>query len=176
MVLLFDICVISCYICFIYSLLSLSLHALFSSSPCYTPRTSIGWVSTGWVIFFISIVCSSEEARLNYGANDSTRKDLLDLISNHMSTAFTLEDECPVGWPENMSINMEYPLAPEGQESATGLVQRIYLEGLWLPDVRESTFCSCNCTHDTPSTVHNARPSSSSLPPARSDPFNNRAS
>jgi hypothetical protein len=39
-----------------------------------------------------------------------------------------------------MSINMEYPLTPAGQESAADLVQRIYLEGLWLPDVRESTF------------------------------------
>ena len=41
---------------------------------------------------------------------------------------------------------MEYPLTPAGQESAADLVQRIYLEGLWLPDVRESTFRSYNCT------------------------------
>ena len=60
-----------------------------------------------------------------------------------MSTTFYLEDECPVGWPTTMSINTEYPLTPAGQESAADLVQRIYLEGLWLPDVRESTFCSC---------------------------------
>ena len=91
-----------------------------------------------------------------------------------MSTTFTLEDECPVGWPINMSINTEYPLTPVGQESAADLVQRTYLEGLWLPEVRESTFRSCNCTHNMAFIVHIARPSSGSLPPARSGPFNHR--
>lgn len=91
-----------------------------------------------------------------------------------MSTTFTLEDGCPIAWPTNMSINTEYPLIPTGQESAPDLVQRIYLEGLWLPDVRESTFRSRNCTHNTTFTVHHARPSSDSLSPARSKPLNHR--
>ena len=55
-----------------------------------------------------------------------------------MSTTFTLEDECPVGWPTNMSINTDYPLTSTGQESAADLIQHIYLEALWLPDVCET--------------------------------------
>jgi hypothetical protein len=90
--------------------------------------------------------------KLDYEVNDPTRKDAFArcrhaLISDQMSTTFTLEDECPVGWPTNMSINVEYPLTPARQESAADLVQRIYLESLWLPDVRESTFYSSNFTY-----------------------------
>lgn len=91
-----------------------------------------------------------------------------------MSTTFTLEDGCPIAWPTNMSINTEYPLTPAGQESAADLVQRIYLEGVWLPDVCGSTFRCCDCTHNTTFTVHYARPRSGSLPPARSKPVNYR--
>jgi len=89
-----------------------------------------------------------------------------------MSTTLTLEDECPIAWPTNMSINLEYPLTPAGQESVADLVQRIYLESLWLPDVRETTFRSYNCTQITTFTVYNARSSSGSLPPPRSKPCN----
>lgn len=58
---------------------------------------------------------------------------------------YTLDNECPVYWPENFTSKLQFnaPTSFTAKEEQslvdmdTDFVRKVYLESLWLPDVSE---------------------------------------
>lgn len=67
--------------------------------------------------------------------------------------SYSLNDSCPITWPQATALMLDYPLIPQTPESVEDFVHRTYIEALWLPEVCVCYVCIALQTNTSQSII-----------------------